>query len=440
MRLSSSWLLMGLGSVSAARSTAPVHIFEPSSPLSQAQSQHASRAAEELSPETARLAIARRLGLSQFHSLDDADDGTIKQLEKFGGEREQILGEESGEGKPAVLLLMVEGVENPDDLLASARHPSFTISNPPDASANEKLMFDLEKQLEFLSEYEAEGEPSTPAKDSEADPNRYWGVDILDPTLTSEELILGLKSFRDALGDRFLGRSRKTDGVSVLHLRTLQNIVNKEGAGSKSYKTALRILSDALKTLPRLASENTQSTTLILMPASSSTISQKRSASPYGTYDLPTRRQQRQPEALLSSEAPAPPPPQSAPSSPLVSIQNNPAAAAGAACHTSLHACETSTNNCSSHGSCALSPSRRDCYTCLCTPSIRTNDDGTTKTTVWVGPACQRKDVSMPFLLLAGLSVALVGAVTWGVSLLMTMGAEELPSVLSAGVGGVRPK
>lgn len=44
----------------------------------------------------------------------------------------------------------------------------------------------------------------------------------------------------------------------------------------------------------------------------------------------------------------------------------------------------------------------------------------------------------MPFFLLAGLSIALVGVATWGVGLLMSIGQEELPSVIGAGVAGPR--
>ena len=67
-----------------------------------------------------------------------------------------------------------------------------------------------------------------------------------------------------------------------------------------------------------------------------------------------------------------------------------------------------------------------------------TDDEGRVKTVYWGGPACQKKDISVPFFLLAGLSIGLVGAVTWGVGLLMSVGSEELPSVIGAGVAGPR--
>lgn len=42
----------------------------------------------------------------------------------------------------------------------------------------------------------------------------------------------------------------------------------------------------------------------------------------------------------------------------------------------------------------------------------------------------------MSFWLIAGFTVALVAAVSWGVGLLYSIGQEELPSVIGAGVAG----
>ena len=60
------------------------------------------------------------------------------------------------------------------------------------------------------------------------------------------------------------------------------------------------------------------------------------------------------------------------------------------------------------------------------------------KTVHWGGPACQKKDVSMPFFLLAGLTIGLIAVVAWGIGLLISIGQEDLPSVIGAGVAGPR--
>ena len=66
------------------------------------------------------------------------------------------------------------------------------------------------------------------------------------------------------------------------------------------------------------------------------------------------------------------------------------------------------------------------------------NEDGTIKTTQWGGPACQKKDISAAFWLLAGFSIVMMATVSWGVGLLFSIGQEDLPSVIGAGVAGPR--
>ena len=115
-------------------------------------------------------------------------------------------------------------------------------------------------------------------------------------------------------------------------------------------------------------------------------------------------------------------------------------------CFPSLSACQAMTRNCTGHGACALKYTDRDigsgarCYSCQCTADVRTNADGTKKTTGWGGPACQKKDVVAPFWLLAGFSIFFVALLSWGVGTIWTMGDEELPSVIGAGVSGVPSK
>jgi hypothetical protein len=113
-------------------------------------------------------------------------------------------------------------------------------------------------------------------------------------------------------------------------------------------------------------------------------------------------------------------------------------------CFATLSACQTTTRNCTGHGTCKLRFTDKDasskgapCYACACTSEVRTNKDGGKKTTVWGGPACQKKDVVAPFWLIAGFTVFMISLVSWGIGMLYSMGSEELPSVIGAGVSGV---
>ena len=100
------------------------------------------------------------------------------------------------------------------------------------------------------------------------------------------------------------------------------------------------------------------------------------------------------------------------------------------------------TRNCSGHGTPIKRytdpDSKRDCYSCVCHPTVITDEEGRNKTFRWAGAACSKKDVSESFWLLAVVTVALLGVTGWSIGLLASIGGEELPGVLSAGVGGPR--
>ena len=111
-------------------------------------------------------------------------------------------------------------------------------------------------------------------------------------------------------------------------------------------------------------------------------------------------------------------------------------------CYTTTNSCIAATSNCSSHGTCTLKYRTEDgstCYACTCGSTVvRTNEDGSVKTVQWGGAACQKKDVSVPFFLFASIGIGLTMAAAWGVGLLFSIGEEDLPSVIGAGVAGPR--
>lgn len=64
-----------------------------------------------ISPHTARLLLAQRLGLSQYHSLQNADESTLAILNTYGGEKRHIFAREEKSQGAEKLLLVVEGVD-----------------------------------------------------------------------------------------------------------------------------------------------------------------------------------------------------------------------------------------------------------------------------------------------------------------------------------------
>lgn len=50
------------------------------------------------------------------------------------------------------------------------------------------------------------------------------------------------------------------------------------------------------------------------------------------------------------------------------------------------------------------------------------------------GPACQKKDISGPFWLIAGFTIVIIGLVSWAIGMMFSIGEEKLPGVIGAGV------
>jgi hypothetical protein len=105
--------------------------------------------------------------------------------------------------------------------------------------------------------------------------------------------------------------------------------------------------------------------------------------------------------------------------------------------NTNLDSCNNATNSCSGHGTCKASGSSKSCFQCKCSRTIiRTNKDGSKKTNLWAGAACQKKDISTEFTLFAVFGVTMAMLIMGVIGMMYSMGAQELPSVIGAGVAG----
>ena len=199
--------------------------------------------------------------------------------------------------------------------------------------------------------------------------------------------------------------------------------------------------------LTDFAKNNEMNVMVVLMPDNSY---EKKSKS-YGSYDMPSRvpLDRRQAEesitGLLAATSTGVNSKEvtsfntSAPFEPITGVPR--------LCHSSLDMCMISTNNCSGRGECYLKYGRlledgtksQECYTCGCVPTeeeVLKGKDGEAvfRTTYWGGAACQKKDVSGPFWLFAIFTVVMIGLVSWSIGLLFSIGEEQLPGVIGAGV------
>ncbi|KAF1959403.1 hypothetical protein CC80DRAFT_490331 [Byssothecium circinans] len=377
MKLSWGLAFSSLYCAASAAQEAHVYIYDATAATT-------TQAPSSVNPVTARLILARRLGLSKFHSLEHLNKDSIQQLNAFGGKQPKLFG---GEGRKDHELLWINDVEDFEAYAYCYKDwTSFTIRDPPTASDNTQLLDDMTKQARSLSR------------------NKMFTETHSGVTVPNEWLTI---SRQDAKG---MGNACP-------------------------------------------AKQPTSSITVVLMPLSSKDA--KRSPRPYGIYDSPSTLQPRRepkeaPLSLTSKPTTSPSPNVSDLEDFPVITQaegNNTKAPLGILkrCYASKDACLTETNSCSGHGTCK-SPHRENdksipvCYACQCVPEVKHRDgkgmETSSKTIYWGGPACQKKDVSVPFWLLTGTTVLLVFLIASGIGLLYSMGSEELPSVIGAGVSG----
>lgn len=64
-----------------------------------------------VSPETARLIVAQRLGLSRFHSVEHTNIEALGHINQFGGRPQKLFGGDDAATSKAHLLVWLEEAE-----------------------------------------------------------------------------------------------------------------------------------------------------------------------------------------------------------------------------------------------------------------------------------------------------------------------------------------
>lgn len=144
MQLSIGLLLPTLlGSAYAAADIAKVFIISGSE-----QQSHGDVPA--LSSADARLVLAQRLGISQYHKLHEVSTTVLSYINKFGIQSQSLFADHA-KWSPNQLVVVAEGwtpslLEDFEKSYGQSK-PQFEISSPAPASANNQLVEDLNVQL-----------------------------------------------------------------------------------------------------------------------------------------------------------------------------------------------------------------------------------------------------------------------------------------------------
>ncbi|KAG6041649.1 hypothetical protein E4U41_003087 [Claviceps citrina] len=182
-----------------------------------------------------------------------------------------------------------------------------------------------------------------------------------------------------------------------------------------------------IRQLVRLAESGDLETTIIALPSSAS--------SSQWSYERQELRRQQAEQVMSVIDKPEAKPQTTSPSAPETMIF----APAGriASCYDTLSACNEATRNCTGHGACKDKYASGDgtkaaasCFACHC----QATKDERRGVTHWGGASCAKQDVSVPFWLFAGFTLAMIGILSMSVGLLYSVGEEKLPGVIGAGV------
>ena len=143
MKLTTSWLLPAIAATASAATDASVYLL---------QRDHIPAAnPPTLSPSQARLVLAQRLGISKYHSLDDASASRLSHINDFGGHHQALFGDEGDNlnREEHNVVVMVDGGSAEDMKVlskASGRNALLYLSDTPLAKKNVKLVEDIAKQ------------------------------------------------------------------------------------------------------------------------------------------------------------------------------------------------------------------------------------------------------------------------------------------------------
>ncbi|KGO65712.1 protein of unknown function DUF3844 [Penicillium italicum] len=407
MRWVSAFLALALtGALQANALDATIFTFSPKTETSlTANSQQ-----QTISEDEARLVLELRMKSSVASVLGMVDADTVNHLNQFAHHDLTLFGGAIGGIDLKKSIFILEGIDQEVALLMQKAQPNHLhipqISSPfvgfdileSFVERSPTAKGDHGQICTYLNDASraASSTSQTPKECLSRDPMFADGFDLLD-SLTLVDSV-----------ESWISKNRKDSALKLSF---------KNDSGDSLIIT--KLLERLFLQLAKISSTNNREITTIILPpgVKSERLSRrgaKQSSAPVTQQNA--FRRSTQDSALQSTLAPV--------------------------CHASNSSCAESTNDCSGHGSCYLKHgsgvegTTGNCYACQCKSSVVQNSDGTIKTVQWGGSACQKKDISSPFFLVAGVSLLAIVLAGSAIGMLFSMGSQELPSVISAGVGG----
>ncbi|KAK6533133.1 hypothetical protein TWF281_007288 [Arthrobotrys megalospora] len=404
---------------------------------------------EVLTHLESRLSLAARLGLSQFHSIGDGVN--IYKLQMVSSPAHRLWVENTD--VDGTVIVSVGGVESVDAFWTES--PSFEIEDSPPFSDVGTLLKKLESQAGNVMGSSAKSLYSN-AKGGFVDvvsPVRASGIDLSadynewsnfeaavgksDASKFNKKTPSDVDFFEEymvlkSLAERTIEQVIAEKATIFIHLGSLSTIASKDGVSSQKYKIASKLMS---KILNQAVKATGQYPSIVgLIPLDSKNAKRSENTDFLGDFEIKKRKEAPlaptpQPKFAISDED----------TSVVTPLQKNTnkLARPRPGCFESRDVCGNRTNSCNGRGNCIKSTTQSNCWTCICAPTV-VKVGGANKTTYWGGNACQKKDISVPFVLFVTFTIGMLLAVGWTINKMIDMGNEELPGELSAGVALVR--
>ncbi|CAG8346863.1 unnamed protein product [Penicillium salamii] len=350
---------------------------------------------QQLFKEEARLILKLRMQSSVASVLGAVDANTVDHLNQFADSDSTLFGGYGGKHSTGKSIVILEGVEQHTELQSS--QPNHIIV--PQVSS-QFIDADL---LESFGEGGDRGEYCAFNDDA-----GVASMKAQDPMLAGKSGLFARGSL--AAIDSVEDWTSTDSQTSILKLSFKDSSHSAAGA---------QLLRSLIAHLTELSASSQREITAVILPLGSTSASLRRGAksvrSSIGNHNFA----------------------RSTPDSPLLSTL-------APVCHSSNSSCTEATRNCSGHGSCYLKfgsgveGTTGNCYACKCQQTTVKNSDGTTRSVQWGGSACQKKDISSPFFLIASVTLLVILLVGSAIGMLFSMGAQKLPSTISAGVSNPR--
>ncbi|KAL4752695.1 hypothetical protein BDW72DRAFT_170831 [Aspergillus terricola var. indicus] len=351
----------------------------------------------DISSATLRQLLELRSRSPTTSSLQSSDEDNIEFLNKLAGPPTRLFGAPAADGGLDALLVVLEGLtdeigrsiqaEYQDELLTTA----FVTGSAKDTF------------LDYILEARLEGIVSPESKHCSFSSDSEEG--FVKSCLPA--------NFNLTLGSGFLDQI--TIGESWINDRKELLVMHIVFKGSTAYINNLKSFLSDLRSL----SLNGRRVTAVALPDlnASQKLSRLRRAPEHAALD--TTFSWDRDERLMVADQHA-----------QASLSLAPV------CYASNSSCNDATDICSGHGACYEKSG--GCYACVCHDTYVKTVSGAERKIRWGGSACQKKDISTPFFLIMGVTVAVLLAVISAIAMIFGLGNNELPGVISAGVGTAR--